>query len=198
MLSITFSVLILLSFLCAVLTGNLANMSSQIIVSLSDGVNLCISILGMMCFWSGIINVLKDAGVLNLVSKILKPVLCLIYGKQYAGSHVLDTLSASVSANFLGLGNAALPLGIKVMKEFDCYNKDKNTVSDEMIMFSVLNTVPFQLVPSTLIAIRSKYGGENPFDILPATWIASIIINIFAVILCKLLSGVFKKRRINS
>ena len=186
MLGKTFSFMIVVSFFSALLTGRVYEMGIGFASSLSDAVNLCISLLGMMCFWSGFMNVLRESGALNLLSKAFKPFLRIIYGKDLTNEN-LQTLSASVSANFLGLGNAALPLGIKAVNSFEKNNKT-GVASDNTIMFAVLNTVPFQLIPSTLIALRTNYGSENPFDVVPYIWLCSVLINVFAVIVCKMMS----------
>lgn len=188
MLSVTFSVMIIFSFVSALFTGNFQQMSVGFSESLVDAVELCISLLGMMCFWSGLMNVLKDAGVINKLSRLLKPLIKLVYGKKALDEETLDNLSASVGANFLGLGNAALPLGIRTVKAFEKNNKS-TIASNETIMFSVLNTVPFQLMPSTLIALRTKHGSVNPFDVVPYIWICSFIITVFAVFVCKCFSA---------
>ena len=164
-------------------------MSDEFASSLTDAVSLCISLVGMMCFWSGFMNVLKDSGVLNKLSRLLKPLMLLIYDKRTLDEETLDSLTASVSANFLGLGNAALPLGVKAVKNFQKHS-EKGVASDNTVMFAVLNTVPFQLIPSTLIALRNKHGSVNPFDVVPAIWICSLLINIFAVIICKVFSKI--------
>ena len=103
----------------------------------------------------------------------------------------VDNLSASISANFLGLGNAALPLGIKAVKGLE-KNNLSGSASDAAVLFAVLNTVPFQLIPSTLIALRTKYGSVNPYDVVPYIWICSVLITVFAVIVCKCFSKVWR------
>ena len=192
MLSKTFSCMMIISFISALLTGNMGKMAGQFAVSLSDTVSLCLTLLGMMCFWSGLMNVLKDAGAVRKLSLFLKPLLRLIYGKKANTGDNLENLSASVSANFFGLGNAALPLGIAAVKGFERNNQNK-TATDESIMFAVLNTVPFQLIPSTLIALRSKYGSINPYDVVPYIWVSSFIITVFAIIVCKTFSFFWRK-----
>ena len=185
MISKTFSVMMIFSFFSAIFTGRLENIGVEFVSSLSDAVSLCISLLGMMCFWSGFMNVLKESGAVKWVSIILKPILTLIFSKENLKGENLDNLSSCFAANFLGLGNAALPLGIKAIKGFERNNKTGVAGSDT-IMFSVLATVPFQLIPTTLIAMRTGYGAKNPFDVVPFIWICSVIINIFAVVVCKL------------
>ncbi len=193
MLAKTFSFMIIFSFVSALLTGNLEHMGAGFASSLSDAVSLCISLLGMMCFWSGLMNVLENSGAIKRLSKILRPLLKLIYGKSANDRENLDNLSCSVSANFLGLGNAALPLGIKAVKGFEKHNKS-GSATDSTIMFAVLNTVPFQLIPSTLIALRTKHGSQNPFDVVPYIWICSVLITVFAVVVCKLMSKLWRRK----
>lgn len=193
MLAKTFSFMIVVSFISALATGRLEYVSREFANSLSDGVSLCISLLGMMCFWSGFMNVLHDSGVLYRISCCLKPLLKMIYGREALNEENFENLSASVSANFLGLGNAAIPLGIKTVKHFEKNNK-KGFASDSTIMFAVLNTVPFQLIPSTLIAMRTKYGSVNPFDVVPYIWICSLLITAVAIVVCKLFSLLWRKR----
>lgn len=193
MLSKTFSVMIIASFASALMTGNIERMGAELVSSLSDATSLCISLVGMMCFWSGLMNVLRDSGVLGGFSRILNPLMNLIYGKGSLDKEVRENLSASFTANFLGLGNAALPLGINAVKAFEKNNKS-GSAADSTIMFAVLNTVPFQLLPSTLIAMRSEYGSENPFDVVPYIWLCSVIICTFAVVVCKVFARLWRDR----
>ena len=187
MLAKSFSFMIIISFISAIFTGNFENMGREFATSLSDAVSLSISLLGMMCFWTGMMNVLRDSGVLKIISFAFRPLMKLVYGRKVLDGKTLENLSASLSANFLGLGNAAIPLGIKTVKEFERNNRS-GVASDSTIMFAVLNTVPFQLVPSTLIALRTKYDSTNPFDVVPYIWLCSVLINVVAVVVCKMFS----------
>lgn len=193
MLSKTFSIMIIISFVSAVMTGNSERMGTEFVSSLAEAVNLCISLVGMMCFWSGLMNVLHDSGILKRLSRILKPLMNFIYGKAALNKEALENLSASFTANFLGLGNAALPLGVNAVRSFEKNNKS-GRVMDSTIMFAVLNTVPFQLMPSTLIAMRSNCGAENPFDVVPYIWLCSVIICTFAVLVCKTMARLWRDK----
>ena len=110
--------------------------------------------------------------------------------KIYKNTENFDNISLNFSANLLGLGNAALPLGLKAVKDINF--KMQKTASDDLIMFSVLNTTPLQLFPTTLIALRSSYGSQNPFDIILPIWICSVATTVFAIIICKSFAKVFK------
>ncbi len=195
MLGKTFAVIMLLSFVTAVVNGNVTRLSFELIEALPDAVNLCISILGMMCFWCGIMNVLKCAGALRTMSLLLKKPMKFIYGSKNLTDNDLQNLSASFAADFLGLGNAALPFGIAAMRSLNKNNRD--IASDEAIMHAVINTVPIQLIPATLIALRQQNGSENPFDVVPYIWLCSVIITVFAVAVCKVFKRFFSVRRKN-
>jgi len=195
MLGKTFSVIMILSFITSIVNGTTKRLSFELIEALPEGVNLCISILGMMCFWCGIMNVLKCAGVLETLAKFLKKPMRFIYGSNRLTDNDLQNISASFAADFLGLGNAALPFGIAAMKSLNKNNKDR--ASDEAIMHAVINTVPIQLVPATLIALRQQHGSVNPFDVVPYIWLCSVIITAFAVVVCKVFKTFYGKRRNN-
>ncbi|MBP3580440.1 MAG: ABC transporter permease [Clostridia bacterium] len=188
-----FGVIMPLSFVTAIFTGNVQRLSFEMLEAISGGVTLCISLLGMMCFWNGIMNVFKECGILNEISKLVDKPLDWIFGKNNLTANDKQNLSASFAADFLGLGNAALPFGIAAMKGL---SKGKTeSASDSAIMHAVLNTVPIQLVPATLIALRSRHGSVNPFDVIPAIWFCSAIITVFAVVVCKMFAKISKREK---
>ena len=191
MLAKTFSIMIIVSVICSVFTGKIEFLANEVTSSFGNAVSLCINLLGMMCFWSGVMNVLRDAGAVGILSRIFKPFLGLVYGRKFLDKETSENLSLSMSANFLGLGNASLPLGIRAVKGLQ---KNMFAATDSAIMFAVLNTVPFQLLPSTLIAMRSGYGCENPFDVVPYIWICCVIINVFAVVVCKVFGILWREK----
>jgi spore maturation protein A len=137
-------------------------------------------------------NVLGNAGFLSIIGKLIEKPLFLIFNKNELTSKDKNNLSVSFAADFLGLGNAALPFGIAAMKSL---NKGKEYATDNAIMHAVLNTVPIQLIPSTLIALRSNNGSKDPFDVIPYIWLCSLIITVFAVITCTTLSKLWGKEQ---
>ena len=164
-------------------------MSIAVVNSFGDGVGLCINLLGAMCFWSGIMNVLNESGAVKYISKLFSPLITLIFGKGDMSEKTKGSLTSYLTANFLGLGNATLPLGIDALKNL---SPDGKKSGERIELFLVLSTVPFQFLPTTLIVLRSKYGSLNPYDVVPYIWLCSGIIIAFAVILYNLL---FKVRR---
>ena len=193
MLGKTFAVIMLLSFVTSMVNGTTEKLSFELIEALPEGVNLCISILGMMCFWCGIMRVLAHAGALDGMARLLKKPIRFIYGSKRLTDTDLQNISASFAADFLGLGNAALPFGIAAMKSLNKDNRD--SASHEAIMHAVINTVPIQLVPATLIALRQQHGSINPFDVVPYIWLCSVIVTVFAIAVCKLFRAFSEKRR---
>ena len=158
-----------------------------------DAVRLSGNMLGVVCLWSGIIRVLDKAGFTAFLSRLIAPLLHFMYPKAFQSGEAVKDIAADYSANLLGLGNAALPIGIRVMNALKVSSATKNdTASDEMIMFAVLNTAPIQLIPTTLIALRGAHGSDAPSEIILPIWICSIATFTFGIILCKLLSRVFK------
>ena len=145
--------------------------------------------MGTMCFWNGIMKVFDAVSATKVFSKLLKPLLRLIYSEKVLETDACGCICASMAANFFGLGNAALPLGIKAMKSIE-KSENSTRAGKDMIMFAVLNTVPFQLVPTALIALRTAHGSKAPFDIILPVWICSAITICFAVFLCKMLSKI--------
>ena len=193
MLGKVFGILVISSFITAGVTGRMEEVCNAILAGADEAVNLSISLLGIMCLWSGVIRVLDKAGLTKILAKIIGPVLKLIYPSSYTNKAAMDSVAADYSANFLGLGNAALPIGIKAMKELKKTGlSDPFTANNDMVLFATLNTTPLQLIPTTLIALRSTHLSSNPFEIIAPIWICSILTTVFGVILCKLLSKIFK------
>ena len=191
MLATVYSVMIVISFVCSVLTGNLDKMSAEFLISLNNAIEFCIMLSGIMCFWSGFMNVLKYCGALEKMAKLLTPLLVFIYGERIKEKDVSQNLSSSIAANVLGLGNAAMPFGIATVQSLERKNKT-GVATDETIMFCVLNTVPFQLIPATLIAMRQNYGSIDAFDVVPIIWMCLMLNNAFAVFVCKIFSKIMR------
>ena len=189
----TFSVIMIVSFASAMFTGNVERLSSELLSSMNKGVTLCISLLGSMCFWSGVMNVLSENGALKFISKIAEKPLSFIFSKNSLSQQDKELISASFAADFLGLGNAALPFGIRAMKSLT-KNSD-GIASDDAIMHAVLNTVPIQLIPATLVALSTAHGSKTPFDVIPYIWLCSLIINVMAIIVCKMFSAACERKR---
>lgn len=194
MLATVYCVMVVFSCVSAVMTNNIEKLSTEFLSSLVNAIQFCIKISGMMCFWSGYMNVLKECGALDKLSAFFRPLLVFVYGEKIKHKDVLQKMSASIAANVLGLGNAALPFGISTVMSLE-ENNSKDCATHETIMFCVLNTVPFQLIPATLVAMRQSYGSSNAFDVVPLVWMCLVANNILAIVLCKIFEF-FSRRKV--
>ena len=162
---------------CAVLAGaingNLAAVGTAALEGAGKAVELCLTMAGAMCLWSGVMEVMKRCELDKVLAKGFRPVLRLILPRASRDAETLAALSGNVSANLLGLGNAATPLGIQAAQRM-AQGLD-GTASDELCRLVVLNTASIQLLPTTVAALRVSHGCTSPFDILPCVWISSAL-----------------------
>ena len=186
MLNIIWPVFIIISFIYSMLTSNVQNINDGIIQSASDAIQLSISLLGTMCLWNGIMEIASNTSIIEKLTKIINPLLKLLFPDLKNNEKIKKEISMNMIANILGLGNAATPLGLKAMKSMQDENKDKNRLTDSMLIFIVLNTASLQIIPTTVIAIRNSLGSVNPTKIIFPVWIATISAAIVGVIVAKL------------
>ena len=193
MIGRVFGFLVTISFVFSVFTGNVEKLAGAATESALYAVELVLSLAGSMCLWSGCAAVLDKSGFTGKLQKLIYPLLKFVYPDAYAKKNGIGECASNMCANFLGLGNAALPLGISAMKKFSENNCEQKTkASDDAVMFAVLATTPFQLLPVTLFALRETAGSASPYEILFPVWICEIATTVFAIIICKILSKVFK------
>lgn len=171
-MSYVFGVMIAVSFLYALCSGSLSALSTGILDSAGAAVELLISISGMLIMWSGFMRIAKDCGLIEKLSRLFAPLLKKLYPDVEAESDAFSYISMNISANLLGLGNAATPLGLNAMRELKRHS-DGDTATDSMVTFVLMNTASIQLIPTTVAALRKNYGSQQPFDILLCVWITS-------------------------
>ena len=179
-----------LSILCGLATGRGELVAAAAVEGAQAAVELCVSIAGMLCLWTGVMEVMRRSGLAEGLSRLLRPVLSLLFPQVSGDRGVMDSISANVSANLLGLGNAATPLGIEAVRRME--RKTPGTASDAMCMLVVCNTASIQLIPTTVATVRAAAGSSAPFDILPAVWLASLLSVGVGIAACKLLSRVWR------
>ncbi len=183
--------LIFFGILVGVLSGNGDVISKAIIDSSGNTVTFIIELTGIMCFWCGVMKVAENSGLTEKISKLLKPILKLIFKEASKDEKVLGAIVMNLTANMMGLSNAATPFGIKAMEEMDKLNKDKEIASNDMVLFLVLNATCIQLIPSTIISIRAACNSANPGIIILPTLISTSTAAIVGVICCKILQKYF-------
>lgn len=162
----------------AILYGCASGTADAVAQAALDGAEaafgLCFSIGGAICLWCAVMELMKEAGLAEKLAAALRPVLRRLFPESAAHEEIIQPLSANVSANLLGLGNAATPMGIRAAQGMAKLGED-GIASDELCRLVVLNTASIQLLPTTIAAIRSAEGAAAPFDILPAVWISSAV-----------------------
>ena len=175
--------LISISLIIGFVNGRLEEVNTSLLTSCNIAVKIAFSLIGIMAFWLGIMRIAEKAGIINIIAKILKPITKKIFSDIPQNSPAIGDIAMSISANALGLTNAATPIGIKAMQELQEENKNKTVASDSMCMFLGMNTAGFQIIPATVIAILTGLGAKNPTDIILPTLIVTTISFIFAILI---------------
>ena len=186
MLNIVWPIFIIISFFFFIFSGNLENLNNSIFESTNSAISLSIDLLGTLCLWSGIMQIASKTSLIENLTKFLNPLLNFLFPKLKNNKKIKKEISMNMAANILGLGNAATPLGLKAMKSMQEINEKKDTLSDSMMMFIVINTASIQIIPTTVIAIRNFLGSQNPTSIVFPTWIATIIAAIVGIVVAKI------------
>ena len=191
MLNILWPIFIIISIIYAIFSGNIENLNNSIFTSTENAVNFILTLIGMTCFWSGIMEIASKTKIIEYLKKLLNPLINMLFSglKEKSKNNIIMNLIA----NILGLGNAATPLGLKAMAELQKDNIDKEELSDNMMMLIVLNTASLQIIPTTIIAIRSSLGSLNPTKIIFPVWISTICAAAVGIIFTKFLISTTKK-----
>ena len=187
MLNVLWPLFIIISFIYAIFTGKVNELNTGIFDSIADAVNLSITFLGTMCLWNGLMEIVKNTSLINKLTSFFYPFIKLLFPELKKNEIAKAEISMNIIANVLGLGNAATPLGLKAMKTMQKENDRKDTLTNSMMMFIVLNTASLQLIPTNVIAIRTSLGSENPTEIIFPVWIATIIAAIVGIVATKII-----------
>lgn len=178
--------MVVLSVLFGITRGTIGDVGNAAMEGAAAAVELCLSMAGVMCLWSGIMSLMRSCGLTELLNRLFRPVLTRLLPHACRDEDTLAALSGNISCNLLGLGNAATPLGIQAAQRMARGCGD--TASDELCLLVVLNTASLQLLPTTAAGVRAALGSASPFDILPAVWLASALSVAGGLLSAKLLS----------
>ena len=178
---------IIISFVYSIYSGNIFDINNAIFNSTEQTVELCLTMFGTLCLWNGIMKIAVKTSLIDKLTKLLKPLISFIFPEIKSNEKINKEISMNIVANILGLGNAATPLGLKAMDSMQKVNTNKTRLSNSMAMFILVNTASLQIIPTTVIAIRSSLGAENPTKIIVAVWIATIAAFFTAITLGKIL-----------
>lgn len=187
MLNTLWFFLIALSVVAALATGRLGELSTALMDGAQTAVELSLFLLGSMCAWLGFLKIAEESGLSQLLARCLSPVITRLFPEYRQDEDIQGKISMNLSANLLGLGNAATPLGLAAMKAMVEKNPSQDTPTRGMILFVVMNTSSLQLIPLNMAAMRASTGSEAPFSILPEVWLTSAAALTACVLCCKLL-----------
>lgn len=183
--------IIVIGVLVGLFTGQGPTISNGIMSSAEGTTKFIISLVGMMCFWCGVMKIAEKSGLTAKLAKLLKPILKLLFKDAGKSDEALGAIVMNLTANMFGLANAATPFGLKAMEELDKINDKKGRASNDMVLFLVMNAACIQFVPSTVIAIRAAAGSTTPASIIPAAIISTAVAAISGIIICKILQKYF-------
>ena len=189
-MSIIWTGMVLVSILCGLATGRGPAVATAALDGAAGAVELCLSLAGVLCLWMGVMEIMRRSGLSQKLSRLLMPVLRRLYPAFARDRDVMDTIAANVSANLLGLGNAATPLGLEAARKMS--RRTPGVANDALCMLVVCNTASIQLIPTTVAAVRAGAGCAAPFDILPATWLASVISVSVGILAAKLFAKIWR------
>jgi spore maturation protein A len=179
--------LILISLIVGALTGQLKAVTAAAVEYAGIAVDISLGLIGIMAFWLGIMKIAEKGGIIKILSRAIRPIARFLFPEIPRDHPAIGTMLMNIIANWLGLGNAATPLGLKAMQELQKLNKSKDTATNSMVVLLALNTASITLIPMTIIAVRARLGSANPFEIISTAVFASTCATVAAVTTAKLL-----------
>lgn len=189
MLNYLWSGMILLAIIIAAFTGNMQALTNAAITSAKDAVMLCITMLGVLSMWTGLMKVAEQAGLIKSLVRRLKPLLRFLFPDLPKDHPAFNHIATNFIANILGLGWAATPAGLKAMESMQTLNNNKNTATKSMRMFMIVNMSSLQIVSMNIIAYRVQYNSRNPSEIIGPGLLATVVSTVAGIVFCKLLEG---------
>lgn len=191
MINYIWSIILCASIIFSFISGKSEAMSTVIFSSVSKAVDISITLLGIICFWSGMMEIAKNSGLTKKVETLLRPLTKILFPSLKKESKALSAITMNITANLFGLGNAATPFGLIAVKELERENSFSNRASDAMCTFVIINTASLQLLPTTIMGLRAKFGSVYPAEIIVPVWITSACALLIGVISAKILERRF-------
>lgn len=186
MLNVIWPLFIIISYVYATINGNVEKINNAVFEYTEMAVNLTITLLGTMCLWNGLMEIALNTRLINVINKILNPFVNFLFSENKENKKIHEEISMNITANLLGLGNAATPLGLKAMNSMQENNKDKTRLTDDMATLIILNTASIQIIPTTVIGIRMSLGSLQPTKIIFAVWFSTICAAIVGITVTKI------------
>ncbi len=186
MLNIIWPIFIIISVIYSLFSGNISEVNDSIFKSIESTMSLILTMVGNICFWSGIMNILEKTNFFKKLKNMVTGAINLIFKNLEKDSKESEYISLNILSNLLGLGNASTPMGIKAMNEMDNKNGNKKVLSKNMMLFILINTASLQIIPTGVIAIRSSLGSKYPSKMIIHVWITTVIVFLFVLVFGKL------------
>ena len=188
MLNIVWPIFIIISIIYAFFVGRIEQVNTSIFESAESTVNLTLTFFGTLCLWNGIMEIASNTTLMEKLTRFLSPLMRILFPEIKKQDKEYKEISMNMVANILGLGNAATPLGLRAMETMQEKNVNKDKLTNSMAMLIVINTASLQVIPTTVIAIRTSLNSSNPTSIIVPVWIATIVTFITVVVISKILS----------
>ncbi len=195
MLNVFWPFCIIISIIVAILTSKVGELNNSVFESAKSAVELTLTLIGTMCLWSGIMEIAVNTSLIKNIKKFLRPIMKYLFPNMKPQDKEYEEICMNITSNLFGLGNAATPLGLKAMKSMQDKNTKKEQLTDSMAMLIVLNTASLQIIPTTVIAIRSSLGSNDPTKIIFPVWIATVSAAIAAILATKVFIKLEKRKR---
>ncbi|WP_409178594.1 nucleoside recognition domain-containing protein [Brevibacillus fortis] len=183
MLNVIWLGLIVISIVVAAMTGRMEAINAAAFEGAKTGVTVSLGLLSVLAFWMGMMQIAEKSGLLELLARVLSPIIQVLFPDVPKGHPAMGYILSNMSANLLGLGNAATPMGLKAMEELQKLNPDKQNASPAMCTLLAINTASITIIPTTMIAIRMQYGSVNPVEIVGTTLLSSFAATIVALLI---------------
>lgn len=196
MMNYVWAGMILAAYLFALMNGNVEAVTQGALDGAKSAVEMTLALLGMMCFWTGLLEIAKRSGMTEKLARLARPLMSFLFPQLKRDGTAVSAIVMNMTANFLGLSNAATPLGLKAMEELNRANGGSSRASDAMCMFVVINTASINLIPTTLITLRSAAGSSDPFGIIVPVWISSLLSVAVGVAAVKMFSKKDARRKL--
>ena len=180
--------LMMIALIVGAINGKLTEVTNAAVNSAATSVEIALGLIGIMAMWLGIMKIAEEGGLIKILARAIRPVARFLFPEIPDGHPAIGSMMMNVTANWLGLGNAATPLGLKAMEELQSLNKKNDTASNSMVTFLAINTASITFIPMTVIAVRTELGSANPFEIISTAIFASTCACIAAITASKLLS----------
>lgn len=194
MLNYLWGLMVVIGIIVGTFTGKMSDVGVATINSAKEAITLCIAMFGIMAFWTGIMQIAKKSGLMEAMTKALKPMIKVLFPDLPKDHIVREYIAANMIANILGLGWAATPMGLKAMEELRKLNQDRPEASCDMCTFLIINISSLQLIPVNIIAYRSQYGSVNPAEILGTAIITTIISTIVGAVFAIVARKISRRR----